>query len=779
MSANFDYEGAIEAGYSPEEIKEYLGSQPSYKPTNQKGSFYQNVMNNFSNMYQNISNPTGQQPQEQQESPLDSIDQRLLKKNKDFDVEGALQAGYSPDEVNEYLESQVPKKSMLEKGGRLLGQVGLGMAEMEALPYEIGAAPLSSKEAQQVPYRENLGEDIENMLLQKQTGVWSPQDEEFLQNLQEQMQDPSKSDQFIQTADLGVRHLAEKATGLDLHPEGTLEKAANWIGFIKDPKKIIQAGLNPKQLFKAIAPSGTEMLRGAGAGTALQMAEDGEFGPIGTMAMAVVGDVAGGGLGAGIKGAKNLITKPKETLAKGIVSFTPKDKLALQKELIKDFEKSGLQADLGTLTDSNLVKWTQSRLAQSGLTGKSLEKFKEQLTNQIKEEYKSLAESLGEAKYANSHEAGEAVKEGIKSLREADAQVHKKLYQSADKALKEGASVVSTKLSQAIESIEKKLTPGKLKSQEQKAVLDALETLKKDVYDAGGILKFSDVKNLMNNKLGLEDIINYEVQGGTKQLLKGIVSEIDRAIISHGKDNPSFAKNYIQANKRFSQHAKNFRNREVTQMLKEGDPSKILSKMNSIHGIRQLENIMGKSPEGKQIFNNLKRMKLDKVIGDHLVDNTTQQVKLGTFSNLLEKGKNKELIKEILGPKEFKRLELLQKNAGKLADSANKFYNASKSGVVAADAAVLGKAMTDVAALLMGSPWPLIKTAGTVLTVRKFSQLISDPEFLKLVEDVIKNSGKSDKKLFTSIEKLRPYLISSIPHAESDDTLSRPEAIMQ
>lgn len=767
MSANFDYEGAINAGYSPEEINEYLKSQPSYKPTNQKGSFFQNIMNNFSNMYNNFGNPTGQQ--EQQQSPLDDIDQRLLRKNKDFDVEGAINAGYSPDEINEYLESQIPERSMVEKGGRLLGQLGLGMAEMEALPYELGVAPLASKEAQQVPYRENLGEDIENLLLQKQAGVWSPEDEEFLQNLQAQMQDPSKSEEFIQTANLGVRDLAEKATGLDLHPEGAVEKAANWIGFIKDPKKIIEAGLNPKQLFKAIAPSGTELLRGAGAGAALQMAEDGQFGPIPTMGMAIVGDLAGGIGSATVKGAKNLITKPKETLAKAAASFTSKEKLAIQKELIKDFEQAGLQADLGTLTDNNLIRWTQSRIAQSGLTGDALEKFKGELTGQITNEYKALADSLGEAKYASSHEAGVAIKEGIKSLREADASIHKKMYQSADKALKEGASVVSTKLSQAVEALEKKIAPGKVKSGEQKAVLDALEKLKADIYDAGGILKFSDVKNLMNNKLGIEDIINYEVVGGAKQLLKGIVSELDRAIISHGKDNPTFAKNYVMANKQFSKHAKTFRNKEVSQMLKEGDPSKILNRMNSIHGIRQLDNIMSKSPEGKKIFNDLKRMKLDKTVGDHMVDNTTQQVKLGTFSNLLEKGKNKELIKEILGPKEFKRLELIQKNAGKLAESANRFFNASKSGVVAADAAVLAKTMSDLAALFMGSPWPLAKTVGTVFTVKKFSQLISDPEFLKLVEGVIKNSGNTDKVLFSSIEKLKPYLIASTSQRQPED----------
>lgn len=771
MSANFDYEGARAAGYSDDEINEFVESQPTYKPTNQKGKFFENIMNNASNFFGNLGNPTGRQAE--QPSPMDAIDQRLLKKNKGFDVQGALESGYSPDEINEFLESQIPERSAIEKGARVGAQLGLGMAEMEMLPYELGVAPLASKEAQQVPYRENLGEDIENLLIQKQSGDWNEQDEEFLQNLQAQMQDPSKSDEFIQTADLGIRGLAEKATGLDLHPEGTLEKAANWIGFIKDPSKIAKAGVNPKQLFKAIAPSGQELLRGIGAGATLQMAEDGEFGPIGTMGMAILGDLAG----TGTVGALKAASKPKQTLAnitgKTYKLFTPKEKLDLQKQLIKDFEQSGLQADLGTITDNNLIRWTQSRLAQSGLAGDALEKFKGELTGQITHEYKVLADALGEAKYASSHDAGIAMKEGIKSLREADASIHKKMYQNADKALKEKATVISTKLSQAIESLEKKLAPGKVKSVEQKAVLEALEKLKTDIYDATGDFslahKYSNVKNLMNNKLGIEDIINYEVQGGAKQLLKGVVAELDRAIISHGKDNPTFAKNYVMANKQFSKHAKTFRNKEVAQMLKDGDPSKLMNRMNSVHGIRQLENIMSKSPEGKELFNNLKRMKLDKTIGDHMVDNTSQQVKLGTFSNILEKGKNKELIKEILGPKEFKRLELIQKNAGKLAESSNRFYNASKSGVVAADAAVLAKVLTDISALFMGSPWPLAKTIGTVMTVRKFSQLISDPEFLKLVEQVIKDSGKSDKKLFSSIEKLRPYLIASTSQKPIED----------
>ncbi len=659
------------------------------------------------------------------------------------------------DELFDQIHSQQkPERSLAQKGGRLGSQFLIGAAENALMPYELGVAPLASKEAQQVPYRENLGEDIENLLIQKQSGDWNEKDEEFLQNLQEQMLHPEKSEQFIQTADLGVRGLAEKATGLDLHPEGILEKAAGWTGFIKNPKNIksiVQAGLNPKDLFKAIAPTGTEALRGLGAGAALQIAEQGEFGPIGTMAAVVAGDVLGGGIAAGAKGAGKLITKPKETLAELASKFTAADKRELQKEIIKDFRDSGIQADLGSLTDNNLVKFTQSRLAQSGLTGKALDELREQTTNQIKNEYRALAESLGEAKYATTHEAGETLKEGIKTIRDADLAATRQLYQNAEKAMKDKAYVPSQRLASAIDSLEKKLRPGTIKSTEQQAVLNSLEKLKQDLYDSSGNLMYANVKELMNNKIALNDIINYEVQGGSKQLLKEIVGEIDRAIISHGKENPSFAKNYVNANKKFSEHARTFRSKDVEQLLRTPDPAQLLNKMNSVHGIRSIEKVLSKSPQGKEIFNGLKRLKLDKAIGDNLVDSTTQQVKLGTFSKLLEKGKNKEIFKEILGKESFKRLEKLQKNSGKLAETAQKFFNSSKTGSTLEDVALIGKTFTDLANIFAGNPWPLVRTAGAITGGRYLTRLIADPTFLKLVEEAIIAGEKNDTNLLLRI----------------------------
>jgi hypothetical protein len=684
---------------------------------------------------------------------------RVQKGQKSKSTDNQMNDPFSAYRVkNKKEENKSPERSKLEKLGRVGTQYGLGRLENILLPYEAAVAPLSSKDAQNAAYRETLGEDLERLLEQKASGVWDKQDQDLYNHLVEQLQNPEKSGEFVQTADIGVRSLAEKATGLNLQPEGILEKAASWSGFIKNPKniaKIGKLGLNSKDVIKSIAPTGTEALRGLGAGTALQLAEEGEFGPIGTLAAAVVGDIAGGGIAGLAKGTLGALRNPKEFLAKKAAKLTPKDKLALQKDLIEDFRKSGLTADVGTLTDSDLIKFMQSKLAQSGLTGRALDDLKQQMTSEIKNEYEALAKSLGEAKYTNAHEAGTIAKEGLTKIRDLDLAATRQLYSNANKSLKSNSYVDTNRLASVIENIEKDLTPGAIKSSEQRAVLDAVDTLKRDLYDSAGNLMFGNVKELMNNKIALNDIINYEVQGGAKQLLKGIVKELDRTIISHGKDNPSFAKNYINANKKFSEHAKTFRNKNVSQLLNAQDPAQVMNKMNTVQGIRDLKKVMTRTSEGKEIFDGLSRLKLDKVIGDNLVDSTSQQVKLGTFSKLLEKGKNKEIIQEILGPQAFKRLERLQKNSGRLADTAQKFFNASKSGVTITDVGIVGKALNDMAHLLAGNPWPLAKTGVGILGARYLTNLMANPEFLKLVEEAILVSGKDDiPKLLNIGEKL-------------------------
>jgi hypothetical protein len=694
----------------------------------------------------------------------EEITNYLTESRPKFKVKEAINAGYDLKEITDHLNQKEPKeenkeeRTGLQKGGRIAAQYGLGVAEgtPAGVAYDVAVAPLANKEAQTVQYRENLFSDIERLQEQKQAGVWGEKDQELYDSLVEQVKDTEKSEPFVKTADLSIRGLIEKIIGVDLHPEGVAEKAAQWAGFIKDPKKLFElgkTGLSSRELIKAISPSGREALQGLGAGAALEFAEQGGLGPIGTLAAAVVGDIGGRFVAGAAKTGAKILTNPKKALAEIGAKFTNKDKLDLQKEIIKDFREADIAADIGTLTDSDLVKWVQSRLAQSGLTGDDLTQLKDKVTKQIKEEYKSIADSVGESRFTTNHEAGQVAKDYMKKIRDEDLQQVRDQYKEVTKSLHKDAHVPSQRLAGKIKEIEESLKPGQIKSAEQNIVLENLEKIKRDIYDSEGNLLYGNVKSLMNDKIALNDIINYEVQGGMKQLLKGVVAEIDRAIISHGKENAAFEKNYVKANQKAAEHAKTFRNKRVTQLLSDADPAHMMNKMNTVQGIKDVEAILSRFPDGMKVLDNLKRFRLDRMIEDNFVDSVTQQLKLGTFSKLLDKGKNREVIKELLPKQAFNRLTKLQKNAGKLAESSQKFLNTSKTGITLEDASIVSKAMWDVGLLLTGNPWPLLHTAAGVSGARYLTKLMGDPEFLRLVEDMILATEKNNVKAMERIGK--------------------------
>ena len=724
----FDYQGAIQEGYSDEEILDHL---------------------------------SGMHP--------------------DFDISSAVEEGYSPQEINQHLSSYEPKKSAAAKSGRIVAQYGIGAAENALLPYELAVAPLASKQAQMVPYREEVFRDIELLDEKRASGDWSEQDDELYNHLVEQIKHPEKAEKFVQTADIGVRGLAEKATGLDLHPEGALEKAAGWTGFLKKPgtwKELAKTGLKPKEFLRAISPTGSEVARGIGAGASLELAEQGNFGPIGTLAAAVAGDIAGAGVAGAAKGAVNLIKNPKETLAKTTASlssiFSKADKISTQKNIIKSFRESGIQADAGSITGNELVRMVEAKLAASGFTGEPLQKLKDSIVHEVKEDYKKLAEGLSEIKYSTSHEAGEALRIGIEEAARSQKEVARELYANSIDKLKDVAWVNTKDLEQHITKLEKSLTPGHLKAPDQKAVLDALGLVRKDILRNGQDV-VSDVKSLHNTKLAISSIADiYTKEKGPKQLLKSVAEMLEKAIVSHGKEDKEFLKNYLGANKKYSEYAKTYLNKNIRGISLSKEPEKILSKMNTIQGIRDVKSALSTSPEGKELFNSLKRNKIEEVVGSNLINGATEQLNLGAFSKLLEKGNNRQVLQEILGPESFKRLERLQKNVGSLQSSLNKYYNSSKTASTATDVAVIIAGGKGVLSILTGNPWPLIATLGSVFLAKKTSALLSDPKFLKTLEDAILSSGTPGmegafKKLLPYFEDIRPYVAQSVKSTQENE----------
>lgn len=511
---------------------------------------------------------------------------------------------------------------------------------------------------------------------------------------------------------------------------------------LAQPEGAIERGLEKFGRFVGEAPAfggiggarGLASLGGLAAG--VQFGEESELGPIGQLVTGAVGALTPGG----VKGAVKAIASPKKTLAKGAAmaaKFSAKEALDLQKQIIKDARESGVQLDLGSLTNNKIIQGIQTKLGASSLTGSSLENLKKQLSEQVVGEYKRLSEGLGKAQFETVHEAGSVLKDAITAERDFSKREYANIYNSAKKRLTDASVVYPDRVISTIERLESEMKPGSLKGTEQKAVLQFIEDLKKDVMTPEGHIKGAKVKDLINDKVAIHDIVDYEIEGGTKQLLKTLAKEIDDTIQQYGRADAQFAKDYKLADKKFQEHVKTFRNKNIASSLKTQDPRQLLAKMNTTQGIREIKNSLSRSSEGKELFKDISRFKVDQLLEKSLEQGASNQIQFGKFGNVLTKGKNRELLRELYGPEAFSRFERLAKTSSHIAEAANKFLNTSKTATNLVDLGFAGKLMYDVGHLFSGNPWPILKTGSAFAGTRQLSKLISDPEFLKMVEEAI------------------------------------------
>ena len=202
-------------------------------------------------------------------------------------------------------------------------------------------------------------------------------------------------------------------------------------------------------------------------------------------------------------------------------------------------------------------------------------------------------------------------KEQLEIGRKADLNAARDIYQEVDTLAEAPEAVVyPDRLYSAVEKLEKRLAPGGVKSSEQKAVLKVLEDIKKDILEEGRI-KPARIRALMNNKFAINDIIDYETQGGAKQLLKGLNKEIDKTIQQYGRQSPEFLEKWNAANKRFAQHSRTFRNKNINDILKSQEPTTILNRMNTGEGINRIKKALSVTPEGERYFRQLARRKFE------------------------------------------------------------------------------------------------------------------------------------------------------------------------
>jgi hypothetical protein len=202
-----------------------------------------------------------------------------------------------------------------------------------------------------------------------------------------------------------------------------------------------------------------------------------------------------------------------------------------------------------------------------------------------------------------------------------------------------------------------------------------------------------------------------------------------------------------------SEHAR----RKLFEYVQNKDSQQIMKMMDSIEGIRKLKRALSLTPDGKELFDQLARFKLAEVIDKKMRDSATENLKLGTFSNLLKSSKTQDIVKELIGSEAYSQLRLIQKSAGRINASVEKFYNASKSGTTLTD---VGLASTAIAGLLTMNPYLALSSLGSIGGLNVAGRLLADETFLRLLKEAILTDNS--KKFIGLLDKMRPIVQDAI-----------------
>ena len=703
--------------------------------------------------------PTQPAPQNQQ---IDFSQYRRVDPNRPNVVTAPQQAQIQP-------EMQQPQKPIMDKLKQLPQQAVragtqalIGGLQAAAMPYDIAAmASKSLGEAiSPVLLRKNLFKELEDINESQYLGVATPEDLERATYIKNLINNP-KVAQEIALADTipnfdvaSLIELGAKQVGVDLTPKDASDHAARIVGMLYNPANA-RALLDPvkmtpstiRDIASAIAPSPKAMIATAGAIAGMEAAAADEYGPMGTMAMMGLGQLIGEMTAGGAKGIARAIKSPGSVLQKfekakatasdatrrGIKRVFGKPE---QQQIINDLRAAGLQGDLGTVTNNRLIQMVQNALEQSGFSGPRLDAFRKQLSADIANQYNDVTSTLRGVVSDSYDLLGQQTKSELENIINRTKADYQAMYRQASDVAR-GVDIYAGNVGSRAHELLDLLEPGAVKSPDNQRVINLINDLLTDI-EYQGTPKAVNAQTLINNRSNLKSIINYSKfeEEGVKKLLHQLVKEIDTTLTTQLGDNKQFINAWQSANKKFAEYAGTYLHKDTLNFLR-GKPENVMAQLGSIDGIRRIRRALSATPEGQQIYNNLAATKMQELVGRHMLDSTTQQVKLGTFEKLLDKTKNRDIARALLGQEQFNRLARLQKASGRLADVRNKFFNASQSGRYAVDIAIASKIYRDVTALLTGNPWPLMRTASTYGATRSITKLITDPRVLQYVEESI------------------------------------------
>lgn len=581
---------------------------------------------------------------------------------------------------------------------------------------------------------------------------------------------------------------AAKGYGYDLQPRNFSERAED------AALEFVGAGGTLGALTKGVkgaraALSLPEVVSSGAMGLAHQAGEEMDLPPLARIGLTLASGKAGHkaspqslkSAGRGVKEAANVVKHPIKSAKKGVASLVAKAG-DFKEEAYNAAKRRGIDPLLSNVIESRGLQNTESFLKESALTGPHYERKLNEISTQTKESFERILDSIA-PEVKSSRSAGEgALQQLAKNIEESKGK-YKDLYQKSAAAIPEGATVEFKELKKSITDLKnnlKKTALVKGQRSESLGVLNEIErNLQKEAYESlieDRLSKITDAsgkrakptptqrkriyeearkavergegkvspETLLGTEDALNDYISWNADGGVKKSLTKVRHAAKEDIRAYAKENKEFGKLYAKADKEFSDYAKRLRSDLIQSLQKGQAPEQILSKMNNVTNVRRVEKALAQNADGREIMRSLKRAKLQEMLDGKML-NSEGVVKHQTFASALNNPKNQDMLKELLGDVNYRRVQDIRKYSSDLANASAKFANPSRSATKAFDIGVAGALASQVfKAISTGNPAivaaALTKAGFEASIPRLLARLFTDKEFVELTAKAARNA---------------------------------------
>jgi hypothetical protein len=476
-------------------------------------------------------------------------------------------------------------------------------------------------------------------------------------------------------------------------------------------------------------------LSGAGSEIARQSFPDS---PLAPLIGAVVTPSAPGAIKELAQGGGRALTK----------AITPKN---VNEAVLSASKETGIPLPPSAKVPTRMVKFLESRSAQSGLSGDSWDKLTKQIDDRTIDYVGKILDDVSPSK-STPLDVGRITQKAIQNRQRAAEEVKTRLYGNVRQNygdLKVNPQNTLDYLDRTIPDLEKTLAPSAAKTQ----------TIAKLKEMRGNLKEHPDVATLVNTKADLSDIANFETTGGVKSFLKPLGPLVDKDILSTG--NPNLIKDYNASKDYFKNTVMNLRN-DLIDSIQSAKPEMVLSRIQKPSDVFTLQAAAGQSAKMKRVVGQLKRAKLEEILTDKFIKEGTQgpNIEFGRAATIIPK--EREMIKALAGETNLNKFEALKTISQGISEGKS-FYNYSKSGNVAQD---VGLVITSVLGTFTGNPSSLAVAASPYVAAKVLTNE-------KLMNKLIKLSreAKTYKRAPNLKSKMRAdILVNSIMQDLNDST---------